>query len=481
MVASEAVPFAKSGGLADVAGALPPALLAQGDDVAMVLPRYRSISLANARRVAENLAIWLGPDSYLTDIYLAVENHVQFFLVDCPYLYDREGLYSADGADYTDNHIRFAVLCRSALNVARFLYRPRIIHCHDWQAALIGPYLKYTYQNDPTFMAVKVVLTIHNLGYQGRFGDEVMGQIGLDRKLFTSGVMEFAGDVNLLKAGILLADAVTTVSPSYAKEIQTPEYGCGLESLLRARSEVLTGILNGVDYSQWDPRIDPHIVANYSPADLEGKKLCKKDLLAEFDLPAGNLNKPVIGIVSRFTSQKGFDLIEGMLDALVSEDLYLVALGTGEPRYEEYFRVLADRYPDRIAVRVAYDDRLAHKIEAGADMFLMPSRYEPCGLNQIYSLKYGTVPIVRATGGLEDTIDAETGFKFWGYSSDELLLAVRAALKAFGDRKSWTKMMLAGMSRDFSWTSSAAQYSKLYRGIGRAQGLRSPLLAAQSN
>jgi starch synthase len=465
MVASEAVPFAKSGGLADVVGALPPALISQGDEVAVVLPRYRGISIESAQRVAENLTIWFGPDSYLTDIYVIAERGVPYFLVDCPSLYDRDNLYSADGADYPDNHVRFAVLCRSALNVARHLYRPQIIHCHDWQGAMVAPYLKSIFLNDPTFLNMKVLMTIHNLGYQGIFSRVEMGQIGLEDKWFTDGTMEFDGDVNYLKAGILLADAITTVSPSYAREIQTSEYGCKLEGLLAARSDDLTGILNGVDYEDWDPATDSHIAANYTPNDLSDKQLCKQDLLHEFGLPEDDLETPVIGIVSRFTAQKGFDLLEGILDDLAGEELRLVALGTGEPHYEEFFRGLAERHPGRIAVRIAYDNTLAHKIEAGADMFLMPSRYEPCGLNQIYSLKYGTIPIVRATGGLDDSIDAQTGFKFWGYIPNELYIAIRAALDAYQNPKSWKKMMLAAMSRDFSWTTSAAQYSKLYQDL----------------
>ncbi len=463
MVASEAVPFAKSGGLADVLGALPPALVECGDEVAVVLPRYRGISLGAAQRVAENWTIWFGPDSYPVEIYVAVERGVPFFLVECPPLYDRDGIYFSNGVDYPDNHVRFAVLCRSALSVVRYLFRPRIIHCHDWQAALVCPYLHYVFADDPTFLGVKVVLTIHNLGYQGRFGREVMSQIGLDDGLFTSGVMELGGEVNFLKAGILLADAITTVSQGYAREIQTPEYGFGLDSLLRSRSDVLTGIVNGVDYQEWNPETDGYIAARYSAADLSGKRVCKADLLREFGLAADDLSRPVIGIVSRFTRQKGFDLIEQIAGELAREDLVLVALGTGEPEYEDLFRRLAADHPGRIAVRVAYDDELAHKIEAGSDMFLMPSRYEPCGLNQIYSLRYGTIPIVRATGGLDDTIDASCGFKFTDYAPQALLGAIRAALAAWKDQEAWQSMIRAAMAKDYSWEHAAAEYSALYK------------------
>jgi starch synthase len=465
MVASEAVPFAKSGGLADVIGALPQALVAQGDDVAVVLPRYGSIPLTGAQRVAEGLAVWFGADSYPTEIFVVVQNGVPFFLVDCPALYDRDGLYTTGGISYPDNHLRFAVLCRSALNVIRYLYRPQIVHCHEWQTALIAPYVRYNFANDPTFLGIKLVMSLHNLGYQGIFAPEELDQVGLDRALFASGILELDGSVNFLQAGIRLADAITTVSPGYAREIQTPEFGNGLDELLRERNEVLTGILNGVDYSHWNPETDEYIAANYSAQDLRGKRQCKIDLLREFGLPEDDLERPVIGVVSRFTSQKGFDLIEEIAPELAEEDLYLVALGTGEPHYEDLFRGLAAEHADRIAVRIAYDNVLAHKIEAGADMFLMPSHYEPCGLNQIYSLRYGTVPIVRATGGLDDTIDAETGFKFKGYEAPELLAAIQAALTAYGNPAKWRKMMQAGMAKDYSWTSSAAKYSQLYRDL----------------
>jgi len=314
--------------------------------------------------------------------------------------------------------------------------------------------------NDPTFFGAKTVLTIHNLGYQGVFAPAAAGQIGLGGEAALTA--ELRGDVNFLKAGILLSDKITTVSPGYAREIRTPEYGCGLDDLLRKRAGDLVGILNGVDYEQWNPETDPHIAANYSAEDLAGKLRCKRDLLEAFALPPDDLTLPVLGIVSRFTSQKGFDLIEEIAPSLAAQDVYLVALGAGEPRYEELFRNLAAAHPGRIAVRIAYDNSLAHRIEAGADMFLMPSRYEPCGLNQIYSLRYGTVPVVRGTGGLDDTIDEETGFKFADYTPAALLAAIRAALEAYAVPARWRKLMLRGMARDYSWDTSAAHYANLY-------------------
>lgn len=467
MVASEATPFAKTGGLADVIGALPRALKSQGDQPAVVLPLYPSAEnfLANSSRVCDGLTLWLGSTRWNADIKLLMHDGVPFYFVDCPQLYQRDGVYGTQLGDYPDNHIRFAALCYAALGIARYLFRPDIIHCHDWQTAVLAPLLKFRFQGDPTFMAMKTLLTIHNLGYQGLFGRSALTEIGFDDRLFHPAALEFYGMVNLLKGGILFSDALSTVSKGYAKEIQTPEHGFGLDDLLRARADSLTGIVNGVDYTEWNPEHDTHIAANYTPADLSGKQACKRDVLATFGLPAGEaeMDRPLIGIVSRFAGQKGFDLIEDIAADLTAEDVSLVVIGSGEARYEDVFGSLAVTHPDRFAVKMAYSEAVAHKVEAGADMFLMPSRYEPCGLNQIYSLRYGTIPIVRATGGLDDTIDEETGFKFREYSGLALLEAIRAALAAYRDKKSWREMMANGMKKNFSWDASAAEYSALYR------------------
>ena len=467
MVTSEATPFAKTGGLADVIGALPRALKSQGDQPAVVLPLYPSVErfLADSSRVYEGLSLWLGSTRWNADINLLVHDGVPFYFVDCPPLYGRDGIYGIRNQDYPDNHIRFAALCYAALGIVRYLFRPDIIHCHDWQTAALAPLLKFRFQGDPTFMAIKTLLTIHNLGYQGLFKRTALTEIGLDAKLFHPRALEFYDMVNLLKGGILFSDALSTVSKGYAKEIQTPEHGFGLDDLLRARADSLTGIVNGVDYTEWNPEHDTHIAANFTAADLSGKKDCKRDLLATFGLPVGaaQMERPLIGIVSRFASQKGFDLIEEIAADLTAEDVSLAVIGSGEARYEKVFRSLALTHPDRFAVKVAYDEVIAHKVEAGADMFLMPSRYEPCGLNQIYSLRYGTIPIVRATGGLDDTINGETGFKFREYSGLALLEAIRAALAAYRDKKRWREMMVNGMKKNFSWDASAAEYSALYR------------------
>lgn len=462
MVSSEAAPLAKTGGLADVVGALPAALRDFGDETAVVIPRYGSIDLSAARRVYENLPVWLGRVRHDTVVYQAPAEF-PLYLVDCPSLFDRPGYYGASGLDYPDNHIRFAVFARAALGVARYLFRPDILHCHDWQAGLVPVYLRSTFAGDPTFAGVRTLFTIHNLGYQGLFPPSALADAAIDPALFGPDGLEFYGRVSYIKGGIAFADALTTVSPTYAQEIQTPEYGFGLDGALLARADVLTGILNGVDYREWSPDVDPYLPARYSVDDLSGKRVCKAQLLQEFGLPEEAIDQPLIGIVSRFTRQKGTDILAEVAGEIVDAGFYLVALGSGEPEYEEFFRRMAADHPGRIAVRVGYDNGLAHRIEAGADLFVMPSHYEPCGLNQMYSLRYGTVPVVRATGGLNDTIDEEVGFKFAGYSGRALLDAVRAAGEAYADSGRWRETIRAGMLRDFSWRTSAGAYSGLYR------------------
>ena len=463
MVASEATPFCKTGGLADVIGALPAALAAKGEQVAVVLPGYRENKYEGPLRVVyPNLAIPLA-GGHTVDIAETVERGVTFYVVFCPPLFGRDGLYGADGRDFPDNAIRFAVLCRAALGVARHLFRPDIIHCHDWQSALLPVYVRRTFHGDPIFIGSRLLFTIHNLGYQGLFNRSVLPDIGLDPGVFTPELMEFYGHVNFLKGAIHYSDAVSTVSPSYAREIQSPELGFRLDTYLRTHAKLLTGILNGVDYSEWSPETDRYIARHYSADDIGGKKESKRALLEELGMASGNLDRPLIGIVSRLVSQKGFDLIAGIADRLLELDLSLAVLGSGEQEYQDLFQGLAASRPDRFAVRIGYDNSLAHRIEAGADMFLMPSLYEPSGLNQIYSLRYGTIPIVRATGGLDDTIDEETGFKFQEYSGPALLRAIESALEAFGNQEVWRAMMRRAMLRDLSWSRAAEGYVALYR------------------
>lgn len=466
MLGSEAAPYAKSGGLADVLGALPIALAQRGAEVAVLLPRYRSIPREQLRRVYDALPIALGPDTYRGELYLHEQRGVHFYFLDIPALYDRSGLYFEDGRDYPDNFLRFAALNIAGCEVVRRLFRADILHCHDWQAGLAPYYLRKRYASDPTFFHLKTVFTIHNLAYQGIFGRDVLGRIGLAEQAFTHGDIEFHGNISFLKAGIAYSDAVTTVSPTYAQEIQTPIAGWGLDGLLRARAQHLHGILNGADYHVWDPSTDPYIAANYDARKLDGKAACREDLLRTVGLDPDRLKTtPVLGIVARLSVQKGFDLIASVADELMQENLALVVLGSGDRRYEDIFHYLAHRYPDRVAFRTGYDEPLAHKIEAGSDLFLMPSQYEPCGLNQIYSLRYGTPPVVRAVGGLDDTVTEETGFKFSGYTGHEMLGAIREALKAFENKKAWKKRMQAGMKLDYSWDASAEHMLTLYRSL----------------
>ena len=460
MVASEATPFVKTGGLGDVLGSLPPALVRLGDEVGVVIPKYRVTEAPGAEPVWLAMPLWVGPHHYPVDIYRLIHRGVHYFFVDCPPLYDRLEIYGT----YPDNHIRFAMLSQAALGIARHLFHPAVLHAHDWQAGLTAPYLRTTFAGDPTFFGLRTLLTIHNLGYQGNFPAAAFADLGLDPGLYNPGGLEFWNHVSYLKAGIVWSDAVNTVSPTYAREIQTPPYGFGMDDLLRTHSKKLSGILNGVDYEEWNPETGPYQVAHYSARDHSGKFASKKVLLAEVGLPV-NTSRPLIGIVSRFADQKGFDLVEGIAPWLAEQDVAMIALGSGQKKYEDMFRKLAALRPEKFAVRIGYDDALSHRIEAGADMFLMPSQYEPCGLSQIYSLRYGTVPIVRATGGLDDTVDDATGFKFVEYTPDALQRAIQQALDAFEKPGSWIARMRRGMAKDFSWDTSAGEYQRLFRSL----------------
>jgi len=476
-VASEGLPFVKTGGLADVIEALPKALAALGHEVAVVLPRYRGIKTTAV--VMPSITVPLGMRLRFPSVAdgLTVSG-VRYYFVDDPPYFDRDGLYGGDAGDYPDNAERYSEFCRAAIEIAKHVWPPDVIHCHDWQAALVPVLLRTSFGDDPLVGDVPVVFTIHNMGYHGLFGREALERAGIPQGIFHPGGIEFFGSVNFLKGGLVFSDYLTTVSRKYAQEIQTREYGYGLDGVVRARAAHLVGILNGVDYTAWSPEKDKFIAAKYSAKDLSGKQACKQALLELFALPPEHLAKPVVGIVSRFADQKGFDLIAEKAHELMNEDLVLVVLGTGDAKYEKLFRALAQAYPGRVGVKIAYDNAVAHKIEAGADMFLMPSRYEPCGLNQIYSLKYGTVPVVRATGGLDDTIEqfdlehgTGSGFKFVEYSGAALMKAVRQALHLFMDERIWKRIQLNGMAKDFSWKGSALEYAKVYAAARAARGL----------
>src|SRR3984957_5585665 len=460
-IASEGLPYSKTGGLADVVGALPKALAEMGHEVAVLLPRYRGNKITSI--LVSSVTITLGDRLRFPAIGEGVAvAGVRFFFVDDRGFFDREQLYGEKGADYPDNAERFTEFSRVAIEFMKRVWLPDVIHCHDWQTALVPVLLRTQHAEDPVVRGLPVVFTIHNIGYQGIFPQAVMRTLGLPDAFFTMDRLEFYGKVNFLKGGLLYADYLTTVSRRYAQEIQTPEFGNGLEGVIRGRADRLIGILNGVDYWGGRREVDPFPPKNSSVHKLEAKKAEKKDLLQQFKLPADKpecLERPVVGIVSRFADQKGFDLIARTAADLMKENLTLVVLGTGQPEYEKLFKDMAEKYPGRVGVKIGYDNPLAHKIEAGADMFLMPSRYEPCGLNQIYSLRYGTVPIVRATGGLDDTVQAfdpetgrGTGFKFQEYDGTAMLDAIRRALAVFRNKPVvWRRIQIKGMTKNFSW------------------------------
>jgi len=474
----EVVPFVKTGGLADVAGMLPRVIAENGHDVKIVLPKYgtipaelltgltadRSIDIPRPKG-AERFTVYKLTDSSSPLEYLFFENDE---------FYDRGSLYVGPdtGRDYLDNHIRFGLFCRGILEYLKMGdWRPDIIHANDWQTALLPAYLKTLYGDDPFFANTKTVYTIHNLAYQGTFKGETFGDLGLPSDYFyPTGPFEFYGKVNFMKAAILYADIINTVSKRYAEEIQSsPEYGAGLEGVLRSRSEDLFGIVNGVDYSQWSPSRDKLIPNRYGISNLSGKRANKVELVNRLGLPLRD-HAPLIGMITRLADQKGLDLVEAAADDLFKLDLQMVVLGTGERKYHDLLQKLETKYPDKIKSLLMYDNEMAHWIEAGADLFLMPSRYEPCGLNQLYSLKYGTLPIVRATGGLADTItdvDAATGsgtgFVFEEYDTQKMLAAIKRAVSLFEKKRLWQKIMKQAMQQDFSWENSARQYVDLYR------------------
>ena len=465
LIGSEAQPFAKTGGLADVLGALPPALQRLGWDATVALPRYRGVT---AGTLTDTFSVTSGGFTREAGFYEApLADGATALLVDCPELYDRPGIYGADGTDYPDSPRRFAFLARAALEyAARRGTGPDIVHAHDWQAGLVPVYLKTIYAAHPVLGGTPSIFTIHNLAYQGACESDWLPRLDLGWDQFTVDRLEFYGRIALLKGGIIDAAVVTTVSPRYAQEIQTPAFGFGFDGILRARAADLVGILNGIDVKEWDPAHDPFLPTPFDAADLAGKRDAKLALLQRYGLPAdaAAMQRPLVGMVSRLVDQKGFDLIAASLEDLLSLDAAFVVLGSGDPRYQDMWRALAARFPNRIGARLGFDESLAHLIEGGADLFLMPSRFEPCGLNQMYSMRYGTVPVVTGVGGLADTVvDGETGFVLADYTPRALAAAVRRAIAAFGDAAAWRALQLAGMRRDFSWDRSAQEYVKIYQ------------------
>lgn len=476
---SEAVPFSKTGGLADVCGALPAALARLGHQTAVILPAYRQARYCGVP--IEPLGIdFIVPvaTKTVTGHLLASRlpgSQVPVYLVQQDHYFDRDELYAVDGEDYVDNCERFVFFSRAVMEAVRLLeLQLDVIHANDWQTGLVPAYLKIQYHSLPRYQQLVCVFTIHNMGYQGQFWHWDMLLTGLDWKHFNWRQMEYHGKLNLLKTGLVFADSISTVSPRYAQEIQTREFGCGLEGVLRHRRDVLSGILNGVNDGEWNPASDPFLAANYTVETVgQGKPVCKAALQDEVGLPQ-RPEVPLVGMIGRLADQKGVDLVAKVIPQWVEKShMQWVVLGKGEPKYHRLFEDFARRHSDKVAVRLEFSDELAHRIEAGADMFLMPSRYEPCGLNQMYSLKYGTLPVVRQTGGLADTIvdtnqqtladRTANGFSFREDNPQALSETLRRAYEAYHRREVWGQLMVTGMCQDWSWARSAAEYVELYR------------------
>jgi len=475
MISPEIGPFAKTGGLADVVGTLSGALHGRGHELTLIMPAYRTVLQGGVALEETDLRFSLPVLDRQVDASVLrgrVGSDISVYFIRADRYFDREFLYGTPDEDYPDNAERFVFFCRAVLEFLR-QHPVQIIHCHDWQTALAIVFLKAQPEKYSELHAAKSVLTVHNLGFQGIFPASNWQLLNLDWSLFTPQCLEFYGNINFLKGALLFADRITTVSPNYAVEIMESEQGFGLEGVLRDRQQDIVGILNGVDYGQWNPESDPNIARNYGTRNLTAKQTCKRALQRTVGLPQQS-KLPLLGMISRLTSQKGLDLVEKILDPLMQCDLQMAVLGSGEQRYEDVFLEAAKRFPEKLAVRIGFDEVLAHQIEAGADIFLMPSRYEPCGLNQMFSLKYGTIPVVRAVGGLKDTVedhDAETGtgtgFVFGPYEPLAFLEALDRALKVFREKKAWTALRRRAMSRDFSWQRSAQAYSDLYRELLR--------------
>ena len=474
IVSAEVFPFAKVGGLADVAGSLSKALSSLGCEVRVIMPLYGCVDRKKFRLVKEksNIRHPLTGKVFGFDLYSCNANGVTFYFVEKRRYYSRKEIYGTSWGDYLDNAGRFGFFSKASLVSTKSMgFKPDIIHCNDWQSALLPFYLRHDFVGDDFYSGIKILFTIHNMAYQGLFKESVMKRLGIPREFFSSDKLGFYGKLNFLKAGLLYSDAINTVSKKYAEEIMTPEYGCGLEIFIKERKDKLYGILNGVDYSTWSPEKDTFIKVNYDTSAIEKKSVCKKDLL-EYTGLSLTAEAPVLGCVTRLVEQKGVDLIANITDRIVEMGAGLVVLGRGGNDYNRMFRDLARKYPGNVYTCSHFNDELAHKIEAGADIFLMPSRYEPCGLNQMYSIKYGTIPVVRATGGLDDAVvdfdeDREkgNGFKFEEAHEDALMKAIERAVDRFKDKKLWRKLMIQAMEYDYSWEHSAKEYIEVYTKI----------------
>ena len=481
LASSEIYPFAKTGGLADVAGALPKALKKIGMDVRVIMPKYKGIEEKGFPLTYKDyiFSCPIAQRAVSGEIVESEYDGVQAYLVEKDEYFYRDHLYSTQDGDYLDNAERFIFFSKSILEAVKLTgWFPDVLHCNDWQTGLVPLFLRALYKDDPTLAKIGTLFTIHNLGYQGLFWHYDMHLLNVGWEYFTPRYLEFYGKINFLKAGIVSSDIINTVSKKYSQEIQTPEFGAGLDGVLRSRERDLYGIINGVDYDDWSPDTDAYIPAKFIAETIHLKARNKAALQKAFGLPT-RPDAPLVASISRLADQKGFDLIADTLEAMVAQDTQYVLLGTGERKYHELFAALSKKHPNSFAVKIAYDNSLAHLIEAGADIFLMPSRYEPCGLNQIYSLKYGTVPVVRAVGGLEDTIrddparpDLATGFKFYEYSAEEMLRALRRALDLYRNKEAWLVLVKRCMQEDFSWEKSAMEYAALYKKALEKHGFR---------
>lgn len=473
-VASEMVPFAKTGGLADVLGALTPQLKKSNVNVTAFLPLYKQVKENTPNLISTGITVKvkIGDNLVSGAIWKTQIQKVDVYFIQRDEYYHRDYLYGTPGGDYKDNAERFIFFSRAVLEAIKLLkIKPDVIHCHDWQSALIPIYLKTIYKKDPQLAGVKTLLTVHNLAYQGLFWHWDMNLIGLGWEYFNYKQLEFFGQVNFLKGGLVFADMLSTVSPQYAKEIQTPVFGERLDGVLRERAGDLYGIINGVDYDQWNPAVDKLIPVKYTEQKPADKAQNKQALQKKCGLP--ETDAPMIGMIGRLASQKGFDLVSEMIDQIIGTGCQFVLLGSGEEKYHQLFREIARKYPKQLSATIAFDNSLAHLITAGADMFLMPSRYEPCGLNQLYALKYGTIPIVHETGGLADSIHnytpkdlksgTVTGFSFKNYSAQEMMSCIKSALALYEDKESWKQLMKNAMAQDFSWEHSGKEYIALYK------------------
>ena len=476
IVSSEAAPFAKTGGLADMVGSLAAALARRGLDVTLVLPAYRCV-LERGDVAATGMAFPVPAAGGIEQVEIlegAAGEGASTRFVRVDRFFDRDGLYGEGGAEYADNADRFACFARAALALLARVDPPDVLHGHDWQAGLAVAYLRLQPERYPSLTSTRTLFTVHNVGYQGLFDAGVFPRLQVDSAHYWPN-FEFYGNISYLKAGLSLADRLTTVSPSYADEVKTAEQGCGLDGVFRERAGDLAGIMNGADYGVWDPDADAFIARRYSAAAPDGKHDCKRDLQRRLDLAP--VDVPLAGMVARLVDQKGLDILAGALDALLSRDMQIAVLGTGDPHHEQMLAGFAERHAGRLAVRIGFDEELAHVIEAGSDLFLMPSRYEPSGLNQLYSLRYGTIPVVRATGGLRDSVvpydpatGEGTGFLFADYASEALVGTVDRALDCYRRPAAWRRLMANAMAQDFSVDRTAAEYAALYAKLAASDG-----------